>query len=532
MRNFEKDQTQPTEQEIRITALEEELLCLKAIIARYEEMLRLQKQRQYGASSERFPSGQLSLFEENETSSKTALPQGAPDEITADKSHQKKKRKVRESLNAELPVTVITHSLPLEGRACSDCGNYMHVMKTEIRREIKVIPARVEIIQHERDVYSCRTCEKVNTRTPIVKAPMPEAVIPKSMASSSAIAYVVTQKYLYSTPLYRLEFQFRQFGVELSRQTMSNWLIHSTGELLQPLYESMRAFLVALPILHADETTLQVLKEAGRKPTSKSYIWLYRSGRVGPAIVLFEYTPTRGSGHPERFLEGFKGSLHTDGYSGYEKMEGVILSGCWAHFRRYFDQAVKAAPSGKKGKPTLSEIALIKIGEIYRIEKQISSTSPAKRRKARQRKSLPLAEAFFAWLETIQPVVTPKSQLGKAIQYGLNQKDKLLQAFKDGRLDIDNNKAERSIKPLVIGRKNWLFSNTPKGAQASAILYSIVETAKENKLNILEYLQHLYETLPNINRNDKEELAKLYPWSKNLPLHCYLPTKEDNTSKE
>lgn len=503
-----------------MAALEEEILCMKAIIARYEEMFRLIKRQQYGSSSEKVPSGQLTLFEEGEDGlvQETSMePVTDVVEITT----KKKKRKERESHNEKLPVTVITHSLPLEGRACSCCGNSMHVMKTETRREIKVIPARAEVIQHEREVYSCRTCERENTKTPIVRAPMPEAVISKSMASPSAIAYIVTQKYGYSTPLHRQETQFRQLGVRLSRQTMSNWVVQSTMELMKPFYQSLQAVLLSLPILHIDETTAQVLKEEDRKATSKSYVWLYRSGRIGPSIILYEYTPTRGGQHPERFLQGFTGTIHTDGYSGYDKLD-VIHSGCWAHLRRYFEKALKAAPSDKKGTPTLSELAIIKIGEIYKIEKAISTEGFRKRQKVRRRKSLAKAEAFFAWLETIQPSVAPKCQLGIGIKYGLNQKDKLLQPFKDGRLDIDNNRAERSIKPFVIGRKNWLFSITPRGAEASAILYSIVETAKENGLNILEYLTYLYETLPNINRTDKEALARLHPWSKKLPEQCYL----------
>ncbi|MFS0576416.1 IS66 family transposase [Sporosarcina sp. 179-K 3D1 HS] len=444
-------------------------------------MFRLNKRQQFGASSEKLHKDQLSLnlFDVAEAFSATENVSNETKEDVVEAPSKKKKRKLRASLNKELPVTVVTHSLPQEGRACSDCGNPMHVMKTEIRREIKIIPARAEIIQHERDVFACRSCEKEGTNPPIVQSPMPEPVIAKSMASPSAIAHVVSQKYMYATPLYRLEAQFRQLGVRLSRQTMSNWIIHSTDELLTPLYKSLQSVLVALDVLHADETTVQVLKGEGRSPTSNSYIWTYRSGNVGPKVVLYEYTPTRSSEFPKRFLKSFKGSLHSDGYNGYLKLEGVVHSGCWAHCRRYFDKAVKAAPSQKKDKPTLSEIALIKIGELYHIEKLISFETKEKRLKVRREKSLPLVEAFFAWLETIQPQVAPKSKLGAAIQYALNQKSKLLQPFKDGRLDLDNNKAERSIKPFVIGRKNWLFSITPKGAQTSAILYSIVETAKE-----------------------------------------------------
>ena len=330
---------------------------------------------------------------------------------------------------------------------------------------------------------------------------------------------------MVGTPLYRQEKQFEQLGAPISRQTMSNWVLYDADEWIRPLVNRMHETLINQSVLHADETTVQVLNEPGRAASSKSYMWLYRTGREGPACILFDYQTTRSSKHPQSFLKEFEGKLHTDGYIGYESLSHITLSGCWAHARRKFDEAQKAAPPSIKGQPTLAEQALQKIGAIYKIEREIAALSSEERLKIRQEQSSPLVEAYFAWLNAIKPTVLPKSKIGEAVQYSLNQRKKLEVPFGDGRLDIDNNRAERSIKPFVIGRKNWLFSNSMKGAESSALIYSVIETAKENDLQVFDYLVHLFEILPNIDLKDPVVLDKLLPWSKDLPENCYL-TKE------
>lgn len=519
MRHSTTPSTTKTEQQDRIEALEKQNKELKALVTWYEEQFRLKKHQEFGASSEKSSDGQLalSLFNEAEITA-TSL----EEEVEETSPEKTQKRNPRKTLKENLPVEIVTYSLPEEEQACLSCGNDLHVMKKEVRRELQIIPAQVKIIQHERDVFACRTCEQENITTPIVQAPMPNPVFPKSMASPSAVAYVLIQKYMSGVPLYRQEKQFEQLGVPLSRQTISNWILYSADKWIEPLVQQMREVLLNQKVLHADETTVQVLQEKDRAPTSTSYMWLYRTGREGPKCVLFDYQTTRSSKHPTRYLQGFKGKLHVDGYRGYEGLPGVTLSGCWAHVRRKFDQAQKAAPPKQGGQLTLAEQALQKIGALYRIEKKIASEDSEERLRIRQEQSIPLVEAFFTWLKTIRPKVLPKSKFGEAIQYALNQKKKLMEPFKDGRLDIDNNLAERSIKPFVIGRKNWLFSNSSKGAKASALVYSLMETAKENNLNVFKYFIYLFETLPNMDLYDYHKLQTLVPWSTELPEQCYL----------
>lgn len=507
----------------RIEELEKQNQELKVLVDWYKEQFRLKQHQKFGASSEKYIDGQieLPLFNEAEI---TASPSTTEPELVTDSTEDKKtERKERKTQSNHLPIETVTYTLSEKEQVCSCCGNELHVMKKEIRRELIVIPAEVKVLQHERDVFACRACEKGNINTPIVPAPMPNPVFQKSMASPSSVAHVLVQKYMVGTPLYRQEQQFEQLGVSLSRQTMSNWILSVSDEWITPLINQMKETLLKQSVLHADETTVQVLNEKDRAPTSDSYMWLYRTGRVGPKCVLFDYQATRASKHPKRFLNGFKGKLHADGYKGYDGLADITISGCWAHARRKFDQAHKSAPSSKGGLLTLAEQALQKIGAIYKIEKEIASLNFEERLKIRQDQSLPLVKAYFEWLKTIKPKVLPKSKLGEAIQYSLNQQKKLEVPFYDGKLDIDNNRAERSIKPFVIGRKNWLFSNSSKGAKASASIYSLIETAKENNLHIFHYLVHLFETLPNINIDDPGELEKLVPWSEELPERCYLP---------
>uniref|UniRef100_UPI0003659479 IS66 family transposase n=1 Tax=Effusibacillus pohliae TaxID=232270 RepID=UPI0003659479 len=253
------------------------------------------------------------------------------------------------------------------------------------------------------------------------------------------------------------------------------------------------------------------------------YLWLYRTGREGPAIVLYEYQETRGGHHPRNFLSGFRGYLHVDGYSGYHKVAGVTLVGCWAHARRKFDEALKALPDGKQKAAVTAREGLDFCNRLFAIERDIKDASPEERFKIRTERSRPVVDAFLAWLRAQKSNVLPKSLLGTAIHYCLNQWEKLEAFLKDGRLELDNNRSERSIKPFVMGRKNWLFSNTPRGAKASATIYSIIETAKENGLNPFQYLTWLFEELPQLaDLKDPTALDHFLPWSNSLPAKCRM----------
>jgi hypothetical protein len=326
-------------------------------------------------------------------------------------------------------------------------------------------------------------------------------------------------------PLYRQEAALARLGVSLSRQTLSNWML-AGADWLSPIYARLKWHLLERDIAHADETTLQVLQEPGRAAHTQSYLWLYRSGRDGPPIVLFEYQPTRAGAHPQAFLKGFCGFLHVDGYVGYEGLPGVRLVGCWAHVRRKFVEAMNVLPAqARKQGGTAAHAGLDFCNQLFDIERDLKEVMPEVRFTTRQRRSRAVLERFRAWLDTVSGQTLPRSKLGEAVGYCLNQWSKLEGFLLDGRLELDNNRSERSIKPFVIGRKNWLFANTVRGARSSATIYSLVETAKENGLNPFFYLTYLFEQLPNFDRKDTAALDALLPWSEKVQARCRVPSK-------
>lgn len=505
----------------KILIQEQQIAELDAKLKWYEEQFRLSRQKQFGASSEKTTPEQINLFNEAEDISDPKLEELSLETVT----YQRKKKQAgqREDKLKDLPVEVIEYRLEEHEQACPCCQGKLHEMSTQVRQEIKVIPAQVKVVKHVQYIYACRQCEKNNINTPIIKAEMPDPILPGSLASPSILAYIMDQKYTNSLPLYRQEKQFSRLGIELSRQTMANWLLAAADPWLKIIYERLHARLLEKDILHADETTSQVLNEPGRAAKSKSYMWLYRTGRAGPSIILYDYQTTRASKHPDKFLSGFKGYLQTDGYSGYGNLAGVTLVGCWAHARRKFTEALKALPAEQKDKPVAASVALDYCNKMFAIERQLKDISNQERYEKRLELSKPLLDEFYTWLKRQRQQTLPKSMFGQAITYCLNQWDALNNFLLDGRLEIDNNRAERSIKPFVIGRKNFLFSNTPKGARGSAIIYSIIETAKENNLKPYNYLMHLFEQLPNIDTSDQAAVDSLMPWSDTLPEECRMP---------
>ena len=326
----------------------------------------------------------------------------------------------------------------------------------------------------------------------------------------------MTQKFVMGIPLYRQEQELNRNGIMLSRQTMSNWLIRATEHWLPPIYERLKAELLQREVLHADETTLQVLHEPGKPAQSKSYMWLYRtSGDTARPIVLYEYQPGRHAKYPAKFLETFTGYLHTDGYDAYHKLPAnITVVGCLAHLRRYFDEALKVLPDKERANSVAARGKQY-CDKLFAFERDFANLSVEDRFSERQRLSKPLLAELFVWIETLN--VLPKSHLGKAVHYALSQRKYLERYLLDGRLEISNNRAERSIKPFVIGRKNWLFANTPHGARTSAIMYSIIETAKENGLNPFDYLVHIFKTAPNLTAAELSTAESLLPWSVMLP---------------
>jgi transposase len=507
-------------------SLQNEKAELLAKLNWFEEHFRLNQHRLYGRSSEQtVHSEQQTLFNEAEAldAVKPSVPEPTVEEITY--KRKKKQKGHREEMLKDLPVEVVEHKLPEEEQVCDVCGGDMHEMSVEITREIEIIPPQVKVIEHRRSVYACGDCERNEITTPVITAPMPKRTLPGSIASAATIAHVMTQKYMFGVTLYRQETYWKQLDIEISRQTMANWLILASSRWLSIIFERMHQLLLLHDIIHADETGLQVLHEPGRAADSESFMWLYRTGREGPPIVLFEYQTTRARKHPQKFLQGFKGYLCTDGYQSYEGLPDIINVACLAHARRKWDEALKSLPKEVRDAPCAAKEGLNFCNRLYSVEHEFEDTSPEERNEGRLKKSKPILEEFYKWLKHQRPRITPKSTTGKAVNYCLNQWEKLNGYLLDGRLYCDNNISERSIKGFVISRKNFLFCNTPNGATASAMIYSVIETSKANNLKPLEYLTYLLKMLPNVDVKDQSVLDLLMPWSVDLPESCKLIDK-------
>lgn len=317
-------------------------------------------------------------------------------------------------------------------------------------------------------------------------------------------------------PLYRQEKDWANQGVTLSRATLANWIIRPSHEWLEPVYNAIKECLVTEPLIHADETVLQVLKEPGRKATTESRMWVYTSGRSPTPAILFEYQPTRSGQHARRFLEGFSGYLQTDGFSGYNAVPNVIHCGCWAHLQRKFEEAI---PDGADAKTSKAAIGYDYCNRLFAMDKKWEGLSDERRHEERLVNMKPLLDEFWQWVSALNPL--PKSNLGKAVTYAMNQKDSLNNILLDGRIELSNNRAENAIRPYVTGRKNWLFADTTRGAKASAIVYSIIETAKANQLNPYMYLVYLLSKLPGLKELTKEFLTPYLPWCPELPPWCH-----------
>ena len=465
------------EQEAKISAQSNEIAWLK-------EQLGLSNINRFGSSSEKHPA-QDDLFNEAETCESIEVTE--EDSTTETIDGYERKKSGRRPLPKDLPRERIVHDLTDEEKSCDCCGGELHLVGEEISEQLDIVPAKVKVLQHVKLKYGCRGCEDG-----ITTAMTPKQPIPGSIASPNTLAYVVTAKYCDALPLYRQSVIFGRIGVDISRSTLSHWMMRS-AEVLQPLYQAMYRQLLSEPILHADETTTQVLDEPDKAAQTKSYMWLYCTGTDTPVannpfknIVLYEYQPGRSGCYPANFLLNYTGYLQVDGYQGYDQTKAK-LAGCWAHARRKFDEAEKAQPKGKTGK---ANWALNHIQKLYRIETRIKDKTALEKQAIRKKESEPLLNQYKAWLEKSLLNTLPKSKLGEALNYSLNQWDKLVQYVEDGHLSIDNNRAERAIKPFVIGRKNWLFSQTANGANASAMLYSIVETAKANGLIPYDYISY------------------------------------------
>lgn len=478
------------------------LAALSHISFLHEQII-LSRRRMFGPSSE--STGQGRLFDEAEVLAATSTEAQDIAPLPAQAcAPQQKARGKRSPLPPELERIEIIHDVPESERIC-DCGTPMVVINRVISEQLDIVPMQVRVLQHIRLVYGCEASEHAP-----VTAALPPQPLPKSNASPGLLAMLLTTKYVDGLPLARFEKVLARHDVLVPRQTLARWVIGASGA-LQPLHNLMRDTLFDAPFIHMDETGVQVLKEKNKSSTSQSYMWVQTGGPPGKQVVIYDYDPSRSGEIPVRLLTGYLGYLMTDGYDGYNKLaktEGIEHLVCWAHVRRKFVDAVKVQPKGTHGH---ADQAVAMIGQLYAIEREHKDSTIEARYAARQQKSIPVLNELHDWMEKLLPMVPPKSALGSALSYMRDYWGKLVRYPERGDLPIDNNRCENAIRPFVVGRKAWLFSDTPAGADASAIIYSLVETAKANGIEPYTWLRHVLEHLPAARTAD--EMDKLLPWN-------------------
>lgn len=482
----------------------------------------LARYKRFGKSSEQTP-GQLCLFDEAEVYADEQVPEPEISKAETDTEHEadtvpetkgkgagadnrKKAKSCMLRLPKDTPVEVVEHTIPENERICPQCGDVLRQVGKTVHDTLKIIPAKIVIVRDISYTYACANCEKTALSTPIMKAAIPPSLIKGSIASPEAAAHIMTQKFVMGLPLHRQSQEWERLGVPLSRQTMSNWLIRCTEDYLVPVWQQLKSQLLQSSILHADETTLQVLHEEGKSPQSKSYMWMYRTGKcVEHPIVVYDYQPDRKKERPANFLKGYKGYLHTDAYQAYHSLpDDIVVVGCWAHARRKFSEALISMPS-KSRADSLSDKAMRYCDRLFHLESEFADLTPEERCKRRQSESRPLIDEFYKLLYSLK--ISEKSLFGEAAGYMLKQKKYLYNYLLDGDLEISNNLAERSIKPFVIDRKNFIFANTSRGADASAVMFSLIQTAKESGLNPCAYLTWLLKNASAASLPDHPETA-------------------------
>ena len=464
---------------------------LQLRVTTLEEQLRLAIGIRFASSSEKISPNQMRLFDEAEVDNDSASEAAAdePDDNIIVPEHTRKKRG-RKKLPEHLPRVDVVHDIPEAERCCPHDGAALKAIGEVVSEQLDIIPATIRVIRHIRKQYACDCGQCIKT------APLPPQPIPKSLASPGLLAHITVSKYQDALPLYRQEAILKRIGVKLPRATLANWMIQA-GKLIQPLINLLRDRLLGYDIVQMDETPVQVLREPGKTAQFKSYLWLQRGGPPDQPVILYDYDPGRGATVPQRLLEGFKGTLQTDGYSGYNAVvaiNGLTHIGCMAHARRKFNDAVKAQGKNKKRGKAHRGLGLIQ--KLYQVEKQVRHLTPEARKIHRQQHAQPILDDMRVWLDEALPQVPPTSLTGKALYYLNSEWSKLIGYMQDGRLEIDNNAAENAIRPFVMGRKAWLFSASVKGVEASANLYSLIETAKANGLEPYAYLRHLFAELP------------------------------------
>ena len=510
------------QQQEQLNALTKELHASNEKMQLLMEQVILGKQNRFGRSSEKMEDTSQICFCEvdgtivffNEAEAVCDLNAAEPDDLELKPPKQPKRKGKKESDLSGLTVRRIDHYLSEEELEIEFGARGWKQLPDAISRKYHFVPAKVEVEEHHIGVYASKTDEHM------VKADHPKALLHGSPVSPSLGAAIINGKYVNAVPLYRLEQEFQRYGLQITRQNMANWCIRLAEEYLSVLYDYLHKELYFYHVIQADETPMLVNHD-GRKAGSKSWMWVYRSGHLyqDRQIVLYEYQQTRNASHPREFLKGYDGICVTDGYQVYhtleKELEELTIAGCWVHCRRRFDEVLKLIPKSYQ-KESNAFLLMKQIQAIYREEGKLNDLSSDERLKQRQVVIKPLVDAFFAYLKTI--TVSQKDKFGDAVGYALNQEKYLRVFLTDGDVPIDNNASERAIRGFCIGKKNWQMIDTIHGAKSSAIIYSIVETAKANNLKPFDYVEYLLEEIPkHMDDRDCSFLEDLLPWSEKLP---------------
>ncbi len=500
------------------------------------EQVRLANQQRFGRGSEKLEAiaGQMTFFNEAEACCDESILEPTIEEtiIEAEKKPRKNKLKgQREEDLKDFPQEEIPHDVTEEKLLDTFGKGNWRSMPDEIFWQLRFEPAKWIAEKHVIKVY-------VGTdglhQDEFLRGDHPNTLFRGSIATPSLEAAIINAKYVNGNPLDRIARDFQTNGLYLSKQTMSNWTVNAAEKYFVPVYELMKATSLKAHVNQCDETTVEVIHD-GRPAGSKSYMWVHLTGELSPApkIIVYEYQKTRHSDHPKEYYKGFNGILVTDGLEQYHKtardLKGLINANCWAHARRDYADAIKAIGKGNEKliRQSIAYQALVRIGAIYDLENSLKELSPQERLNERQTSIKPLVEEYFAWVKEClsNKVVPPKGKTASGLQYSVNQEQYLKVFLTDGEVPIDDSASERALRNFTIGRKNWMTINTVRGAQASAIIYSITETARANNLNVYYYISYLLTELPKLIGNDgnieQSKLEPLMPWSKTLPTDCY-----------
>ena len=493
----------------QIKDLEQQILLLK-------EQVDFLTRKLYGTKSEKTSllqiEGQMSLFNEIETNADPDAPE--PQLVEVEKHLRKKKYSgQKEELLKNLPHHKVLHTIDESERTCETCGMQMvRVGEEFVRTEVQFIPAKLKVIDHYRETYEWRSCRKNGQKT-MEKAPVPYPPVMHSLASASTISWLIHQKFELGVPLYRQEKEWESMGLKLSRATMSNWLLTVYRDWLVYVVQHLKKELLDQKYLHIDETRVQVLNEPGRKNTTDSFMWVYCSIKnAANPVRYFEYQPGRGGKYPEAFLKDYTGYIHTDAYSGYNGVKNVKRCLCFTHLRRSFVDALpKDVRSPEATKPAE---AIRQLNKLFDVEHELENLTPEQKQKERLSREKNLLEDFWSWAEMNSVGVLPKSKLATAFHYALNNRQEFFNYLEDGNCSISNSQAENCIRPFVIGRKNWLFAGSPQGAEASAGIYTLVETAKANGLDPNKYIKYILSDMPgSAFLQYPEYLDDYLPWN-------------------